>query len=105
MLVYRAGSILLIYPNLIYYFFLGGNLTVIATPTPTSKPAGAVTPTPAKPTGVDTSIPTSPEQQQFKTECKPGKCILKHRFANQLTVILQFIFVISFGLVCHSVAL
>ena len=105
MVVYRAGSILLIYPNLIYYSFLGGNLTVIATPTHTGKPAGAVTPTPAKLTGVDTPIPNIPEQQQFKTECKPGKCTLEHCFAPQLTVILQFIFVISFGLVCHSVAL
>ena len=55
---------------------------MIATPTPTSKPAGAVTPTPAKLTGVDTPIPNIPEQQQFKTECKPGKCTLEHRFAK-----------------------
>ena len=47
-------------------------MTVVDTPKPT-KITVVDTPKPTKITVVDTPTPATPEQQSFKTECKPGK--------------------------------
>lgn len=77
MLLYHAGSILRNYEYILsrmqYYSFLGDPMEYQPDG---SQPAVTDTPTSTKPKGFDAPIPTSPEQQQLKTECKPGKCDL-----------------------------